>query len=163
MDDPQAFPLWLIPVVFPLFFVGLWLFITGLLSTIGGWNVLARLYPEPVMTDRAAIRSVRGASLHLRRRAMPLPTNYNHCVTVGVSPAGLHLRTAVFFRFRHPPLLIPWTEMESVEPEQVLLWHTLAIQPRGAGTHIRLYGGAANLVEEAWGQLAARSPAAAPA
>ena len=38
-------------------------------------------------------------------------TNYNGCLTVGASPAGLYLHPFVLFRFRHPALFIPWHEI----------------------------------------------------
>ena len=37
---------------------------------------------------------------------------YGNCLTVGASPDGFYLAISPLFRFRHPPLLIPWTEVE---------------------------------------------------
>jgi hypothetical protein len=37
--------------------------------------------------------------------------NYNNVLTLGVSSEGLYLATMLFFRFMHPPLLIPWSEI----------------------------------------------------
>ncbi|HEY5347424.1 MAG TPA: hypothetical protein VIJ72_04465, partial [Rhizomicrobium sp.] len=34
------------PILFPLFFAGLWLFVTTILGAISGWYSLARKYPD---------------------------------------------------------------------------------------------------------------------
>ncbi|MGH9564904.1 MAG: hypothetical protein ACRD4I_02870 [Candidatus Angelobacter sp.] len=36
---------------------------------------------------------------------------YGNCLVVGGSSEGLYLAIMALFRFRHPPLLIPWTEI----------------------------------------------------
>ena len=38
-------------------------------------------------------------------------TNYNNMLTLGVSPEGLYLASMFLFRFMHPPLLVPWSEI----------------------------------------------------
>lgn len=148
-------------VVFPLFFSAMWLGITGLLAEVGGWSELARLYREPEGVVRAPVQSFRMATLDLRRGWFPLPANYSNCMIVEVAQAGLHLRPWRPFRFRHPPLLIPWTHIEQIEPGYVLFFRVLKVAPRGVETRIRLYGGPASAVEQVWQQLA--RPAAQPA
>lgn len=155
MSDPQPIPVWLIPL-FPVFFVAMWLAVTGLLGTVGGWSELARHYGDPGEAPRGSSIEVRGSSLSLRGGWIPLPTNYNRCVTVTLSGTGLHLRVMFLFRFRHPPLLIPWTRVERVERGTVFFFfRILTVHPRGSATRIRLHGRAARLVEEAWGQRTA--------
>ena len=36
---------------------------------------------------------------------------YHNCLTIGCSHQGLYLATMSLFRFRHPPLLVPWDEI----------------------------------------------------
>lgn len=158
MDEPQSFPIWLIPV-FPLFFAGMWLGITGVLATIGGWSDLAQLYREPEGAVRAPVQSFGRTSIDLRRGWFPLPTNYSNCAIVEISNAGVHLRTWKPFRFRHPPLLLPWKEIERVEPGRLIFWHIVALHPRGAAVRIRLYGAAAHAVEDGWRQYSAHRAA----
>jgi hypothetical protein len=38
--------------------------------------------------------------------------NYNNVLTFGVSPQGLYLASMFLFRFMHPPLLVPWSEIK---------------------------------------------------
>lgn len=160
MNEPQPLPLWFIPL-FPLFFVGMWMFVTALLSAAGGWGALGRLYPDPDGRARSPLQSFGSASAYLRRGGIPLPVNYNNCVVVEVAEAGLHLRPWLPFRFRHPPLLIPWDRIDRVDPGTLLFRRTVTIHPRGTGTRILLRGRPAEAVEEAWGRRAA--PVAQPA
>ncbi len=37
--------------------------------------------------------------------------NYNNVLTLGVSQQGLYLASMFLFRFMHPPLLVPWSEI----------------------------------------------------
>jgi hypothetical protein len=143
-------------VVFPLFFTAMWLGITGLLAEVGGWSELARVYREPDGMVRAPVQSFRMATLELRRGWFPLPANYSNCMIVEIAQAGLHLRPWRPFRFRHPPLLIPWSQIEGIERGYILIFRILKISPRGVQTRIRLYGGAADAVEQVWQQAAAR-------
>ena len=106
MYETHPLPLWVIPL-FPLFFIGMWMAVVGGLAAIGGWSEMAELYRAPEAGVRGGGRSFRMASVDLRRGAMPLPVNYSSCMAATVSGAGLYMRPAFFFRFRHPPLLIP--------------------------------------------------------
>ena len=38
--------------------------------------------------------------------------NYNRVLTLGASQEGLYLACMFLFRFMHPPLLIPWSEIK---------------------------------------------------
>ena len=39
-------------------------------------------------------------------------TNYNRVLTLGTCQEGLYLAIMFLFRFMHPPLLIPWSEIK---------------------------------------------------
>ncbi len=38
---------------------------------------------------------------------------YNNVLTIGVNREGLYLAAMFLFRFMHPPLLIPWSEIKA--------------------------------------------------
>jgi len=38
--------------------------------------------------------------------------NYNNLLTIGASQQGLYLASMFLFRFMHPPLLVPWSEIK---------------------------------------------------
>ena len=162
MDDPQSFPIWPIVLLFPVFFVVLWLGVVGLLATLGGWNALARRFPDPGDAARGNILGLPGTTLGMRRAGVPFPVSYKRCVTLLLSSAGLHLRVMAFFRFRHPPILVPWEQVEGMDPGRMLAWRTLAVRPRGSGARILLYGYAAEAVQASWERRAAAARERAP-
>lgn len=92
------------PIVFPLFFVCLWLFICTVISYVGGWASLSKLFRAQFPFE--------GATWGWQRGQMRFGTGYNGCLTVGASPQGLYLAVFLLFRFMHPPLLIPWHEIK---------------------------------------------------
>jgi hypothetical protein len=53
-------------------------------------------------------------------------TNYNNCLTLGSNDAGLYLSILLLFRFRHPPLLIPWNEI-SVSRRRIFFFHYMRL------------------------------------
>ena len=158
MDDTQSFPLWLIPIAFPVFFVALWTFICAILSAVGGWSELGRHYRDPDGMARAPLAKFRTASAGLTRGWTPFPVGYNNCLIVEVAETGIHLRTWMPFRFRHPPLFIPWTHVERAYPGQILFFRTLVLHPAGVGTRIHLYRGPAEAVEQVLMQLLQQQP-----
>src|SRR6185312_608381 len=108
IDNHSSF-LW---ITFPLYFASLWLLISAMLSFIAGWATLAKRF-------RCA-NPFTGACLTFQSGKMGM-TNYSMCLTLGASPQGLYLAVMPPFRFRHPPLLIPWNEI-SVAPPRGLLF-----------------------------------------
>ena len=38
--------------------------------------------------------------------------HYNNVLTLGASQRGLYLASMFLFRFMHPPLLVPWSEIK---------------------------------------------------
>ncbi|HEX6041387.1 hypothetical protein [Longimicrobium sp.] len=159
MNEPQPLPLWFIPL-FPLLFAGMWLGICALLASIGGWHGLGARFREPPNAPRPTARAFWTTSL---RMSAGLPVDYRSCVILRLGDAGIHLRTWILFRFLHPPLLIPWAEVESCTPGRHFLRRAVMVRLRGTDTSIRIYGGPGAAVEEGWRRYqawAARSGAA---
>lgn len=161
MHETQPLPLWVIPL-FPLFFIGMWMFVLTLLASLGGWRALARLYPAPDGAPQDAAHTFGMTSIDLRRGFLPMPVSYSGCITIAITPAGLHLRVMAFFRFRHPPLLIPWTHLGRLEPGRTLFGRTLAIHPQDTGVRLRMLARPGEAVAEVARQLAARRGEPAP-
>lgn len=90
---------------FPLLFVALWLAIFKVVSLWGGWHALAVTYPAQgdAVGERFRMRSVQ----------LRAGCNYNNCVTFVASPAGLQLSMPLPFRFGHPAIFLPWSEIRS--------------------------------------------------
>jgi hypothetical protein len=45
---------------------------------------------------------------------------YSNCVTIGINSTGLYISPFVLFRGGHPPILIPWTELQ-IEQQRLFL------------------------------------------
>jgi hypothetical protein len=91
-------------VIFPIYFLCSWLLVGTILSIIGGWFSLAKVYRTRVPFNGAKWRGQSGQLRWL--------TNYNRVLTLGTSQDGLYLASMFLFRFMHPPLLIPWSEIK---------------------------------------------------
>ena len=90
----------------PLFFVGfvaLWLLVGGALTQLGGWPTLARYY-------RA--KGPRPPGQRLREQVVGMGVVSEHGITRLIPTlAGLYIYSHLLFRFRRPPLLIPWDQI----------------------------------------------------
>ncbi|MFZ0308816.1 MAG: hypothetical protein WCC89_20005 [Candidatus Sulfotelmatobacter sp.] len=91
-------------VIFPIYFLSLWLLVGATISFIGGWFSLAKVY-----RSQAAFT---GAKWRMQSAQMRWLAGYNHVLTIGASPQGLYLASMFLFRFMHPPLLVPWSEIK---------------------------------------------------
>lgn len=117
----SEFPLW-----FPFAFLGLWLLVSTILSELSGWRRLA---------DRFAAGS-RPAGQRLRRQVTGVGlTGENGVTGLIVTPEGLYLYAHPLFRFRRPPVLVPWPEVRYVG-ERRMLWRRTRVLDLGAITTV---------------------------
>ena len=122
----------------------LWLGVSALLARIGGWSTLARTYRAkyPVVGERFRFIS---ASMGKPR----LPVNYKRCLFMVVNRHGLHISVLFPFRFRSPPLFIPWSAVESVNEKPFLRTFGVAVKLRDQWPIIRVFGRAAHVIRQA--------------
>lgn len=90
--------------IIPIYILCLWLLVAAIVSFVGGWFSLAKIY-----RTQAAFTGAKWTMQSARMRGL---TNYNSVLTIGVSPQGLYLASMFLFRFMHPPLLVPWNEIK---------------------------------------------------
>ncbi len=97
------------PWVVPIVVVAWGWFITQGIARISGWSRLAEQYraTEPFQGERWRFQSVQ----------MRYLSHYNNCVTFGADSQGLYIAMLFLVRPGHPPLLIPWQELE-IRPKQ---------------------------------------------
>lgn len=102
-----------LPVLFALVLVlALWCAICFVSSALGGWRSLARHYRQ--------LRPFGGKRWHFSSGSMGL-ASYSFFLTVGASQEGLFLAVPFPLRIGHPPLFIPWSEVE-IEPHRFLFF-----------------------------------------
>ncbi len=96
----------LVPLILLAFAVGfplIWCGVIGLLSKLGGYGTIAARYPGPSKPPEG---------LHEGKCATLRGTvSYKHTLSVATPPEGLYVWTMILFRFRHPPILVPWDEL----------------------------------------------------
>jgi hypothetical protein len=87
--------------------LGLYLFwaVATVISLIGRWFKLARVF-------RAPYKPVEGQVFRWQSGRVG-GSNYSKVLTIRVSPQGLYLACIFPFRLMHPPLLIPWSEIQA--------------------------------------------------
>jgi hypothetical protein len=91
-----------------LAWLAIWLGVVGLIGRVA-WRPLADRYPADRWPEGEGVAlSWQSGSLGLSR--------YNGVLNAVLTGDGLYLRPVRAFAFQHPPLFIPWTEVEAVEP-----------------------------------------------
>ena len=93
-------PLWLLIPVIILW----WVFVFNVVSLMSGWWSLSSCYRarEPFSGTRFRLRTGKLCW-----------SNYGACLTIGVNADGLYLAVFFFMRPGHPPLFIPWSEIDA--------------------------------------------------
>jgi len=138
---------------FSVMFPTMWLTIGFLIARIGGWGLLAEKY----RTDREFPRRKRW----MQSAQMRFGTNYNSVLTLASDSEGIYMRVMSLFRMGHPPLFIPWAEIQVDEPRRWLLWKRVALQLGTEAVPLRLYERTAKFLLEPRGGMDAVGNAAA--
>jgi hypothetical protein len=93
------------PILFAaILWISMWLLVGAIISLISGWSSLAKVYRTASAFD--------GAKWRMQSGRMRWFVGYNNVLTIGASQQGLYLATMFLFRFMHPPLLVPWSEIK---------------------------------------------------
>jgi hypothetical protein len=115
---------WL-PFAFPVFFIGMWLVVSIILSRVSGWASLAERYAA---SERPTGRPFRGQVSSIG------PINENGVTSLIVTPQGLYLYTNPLFGFGRKPLSIPWRAVTYVSERKVLWWRAYKLDLGGITT-----------------------------
>lgn len=96
-------------LLFIVFFTGLWIFITYIISKTG-WAVLAGKYQYdgPFTGEKAGIIS---AAFNNTRYKNALVLRYNY--------EGMYIKPVAIFRLFHKPILIPWKEIKAIRDKKL--------------------------------------------
>lgn len=125
-----------ITLAFAAVFAVFWIGIVYLISRLSGWKRLSREFP--------ATGRIEGSVHRFCSARLKFATNYSNCLTVTVSPAGIHMLPMKAFQFGHSAILIPWDAVLDHQPGAFPIFRSmnLTIQRRGSGgaSTIILYG-----------------------
>lgn len=128
-EEPGPLLLVFILVAFPIVFVGFWSFVCVLLSLLGGWWGLGGRFrtelPQPSRTESGFYGALGFV-------------NYKHTLEVGFPEDGLDLRVMSLFRPGHPPLRIPWAQVQFEGPARSLWGRYVKLRLGEGGPTLRL-------------------------
>lgn len=142
----QAPPPWLLePQWFFPFFALMWIGVSGLLAMLSGWSGLATNFRAEGTVDGEQFRFVSGS---MGNRS--LPVHYGNCLFVTVNETGFAISILFLFRVLSPPLFIPWSAVEAIEPKRFLLFSYTAIHLRDQWPTISVRGSAGRQLEQAF-------------
>jgi sporulation protein YlmC with PRC-barrel domain len=103
------------PYLIPIIGISMWLFLSAVFAFTSGWWSLAQYFPASERPDGERI-------LGQVKQIGLIPEN--HVTHMIVSPSGLYLYESILFKFLHPALLIPWSEVHHVGTIKMLWWQT---------------------------------------
>jgi len=114
VEQPQYLPL-----LFPLFFAGIWVSVSLVISRLG-WSSFAECYPaqgKPLGEAYNSPSSWFGTIF----------ASYRNVVRVVFTEAGIYFSVMFLFRAFHPPFLVPWASVRSIERKKVFVVSRLRI------------------------------------
>jgi hypothetical protein len=93
------------PPFFALYFIALWVLVSYVLGLLSGWLVLSHRFRDigRFYSYQWFFQSIRLGTLC---------GNYSNCANFGADEAGLYMAVFPIFRIGHPPLFIPWSEIQ---------------------------------------------------
>ena len=106
-------------LIFPVFFVALWLAVTTLLSLLSGWSALMKAFPDQ---DETPVLRLSGQS-----GAMGLGVNMRGVLTLGICRSGLRLGMPRFLAPFARDFLVPWDRI-SVTRKRALFMQVVKLQ-----------------------------------
>ena len=102
--------LWHLPLSFAV-----WLAVTYVTSRTSGWHLLAEQFHVYEDIEGDAYRFASGS---MGKRFMRV--KYSNSLFITVGKRALYISVFFPLRFAHPPLLIPWSQIESVETKRTM-------------------------------------------
>jgi len=114
----------LFPILFPLFFAGMWLGVSVLLSRLSGWSRLAERYPAAAEPEGERI---------VWTSAQLGGVSFRSCLNVTLGPSGLYLVPARIFRLFMTPVIVPWSDIRFEGFTKVLFFELACFRMGGEG------------------------------
>ena len=103
-QDSSSLILWFLP----LYFVVVWALICYAISFVSGWHTLARAF----RTDSPPSDKLRTAGPFFYTVYMMRWSRYTGVIRITATADGIYLSAALLLRIGHPPLFVPWEQIE---------------------------------------------------
>jgi hypothetical protein len=128
-QDTGGFPLWIIPIVLPVFFACLWCSVCYLLAFICGWRRLAVHY---VTTS-----DPKGTKFLFRSGSVG-PVSYRGALHFAAAADGLFIWVTLPVRLGSPRLFIPWRDLAASMQKVWMFNYAVLTFAKVPGIKIRL-------------------------
>lgn len=113
------------PYFFPIFFLALWAISDLTMSFLSGWHLLSKRFRAP----SEPYGDTRSAGPFFCQVRMRFRTMYNGGIRITTAEDALYLSVIFTLRVGHPPLRIPWNEIEMSKTKY--LWFRYVILTLG--------------------------------
>jgi len=130
MSEPDNFPLWIIPVALPLFFICLWCGVCYLLAFVSGWRRLATHY--------ATTSDPKGTQFRFRGGSVG-PVSYRGALHFAAATDGLFIWVILPVRLGSPRLFIPWRDIAASMQKSWLVDYAVLTFAQAPGVKMRLF------------------------
>ena len=141
-DDPPAWLIVLIPVLFAIVFPAFWCFVVWILSHVSGWKRLAMRYRTSEKPPGGTYHGLFG---------MVGLVSYRGTLNLTTTAVGFFLSPNVLFKFAHPTLFVPWSECQLIRKTSFLGTKSAKIQI--GNPRIGTFSIPFNVLEETEGQI----------
>jgi hypothetical protein len=141
METPLSPPLFgalIVAVALPTLVI-LWVAVSATLAAMSGWPELANTFPGGERPE--------GTRLPPHSVIKVGPVAEKNATSLIATRRGLYLRSNPLFRFRRPPVFVPWERIHFVEAHR-LLWQRSVTLDLGGVTTIRVRERALPLLRE---------------
>ena len=95
-------------VIFPVFFVTVWVLVSYVLSLLSGWHSLARKFRN----DTPPTANARAAGPLFYRVNLNDWVGYSSVIRIINAPRGMYFSVVFPFRIGHPRIFIPWDQIK---------------------------------------------------
>lgn len=96
----------LIIMLFPAVFMAFWFLLVFSMGRLGKWGQLAEKYETTTLFS---------GQRYMMQSAIIGRMRYRNALTFGANEKGVYLAIFVLFRMGHPPLFIPWSDIQTTE------------------------------------------------
>lgn len=125
----------------------MWLSGSGALSLFGGWYELSKRFKSNEAIDGQRFSFGSG----LMGSAF-FPVSYGGILFVTVGPTGIAFSVLFLFRFLHPRLVIPWSEIDRCEEVERASVGYVQVHVAGSDRRLLLTGAVGKKVCETWAE-----------
>lgn len=103
---------------FIIWFSSIWIAVLSLMSFIGGWKKLSRIYPS-------ASSYIKNNDVKYHMSSMKMGfVNYRLCINITFTGTGILIETLKIFSVMHRPIFIPYNKISDVQTGKVFSTYT---------------------------------------